>query len=741
MNQQTRARALRWPAFLWLPALTALAAPLAAQELWRLELGDHIAPEDVARAAGAPKSAFFVAGGSQILSPSTWKAGYLARVEADGEVAWAVYPGLNGKRFGSVAAWEKPDAEQVYAATLALTPKEDTRIYAYSQGALFWGDTIQGEVKDLVVDDNGALYVVGRTTELLGDVHHGGTTDAYVRKYSSEGKVLWTQQIGTKGEDVIAAVTWEKSTGLGIVGTQTFFEGVSGEWGFLSLLDTEKGVPLWQDVWDSFSDTPTDAIIRSLVPTCVSILREPLQGGRTWMAVSGHGDTRPLRLYSFDDSAGPQTAALDWERSYDLACSWKEVILWQGRMATPLQSADSTYEGVMVSVVGTANTDYPQSSIATYAVQGGLLGGGSVDPGTELSKWLFDDWHPTAAAMLDRVGNGKGGFYPVGYRYTDPTGFDPLYEGFFAYFANEIVDDPPTANAGPDRSIYAGETVTLDGSGSWDDRTPTIDMEFRWEFTARPDGSNAVLVGADTVSPSFVADLPGTYEVSLVVTDGALQESAPDTVVVSSLNVRPTANAGLDRVVVAGATATLDGQGSTDPNGDQLWYQWLLAVRPEGSVADLLYANTATPTLTPDLVGTYEAELIVWDGTDYSAPDRVVLTAIPGKDFAANAVQEVAKLLVSEEQMPETKFEAPGQRESLSNEMGTIAHFVNKGQVDQARDKLLKAISRTDGCKLRGAPDPKGNKQVFAADFVTDCAAQLELYASLTAALEALDTP
>ena len=106
------------------------------------------------------------------------------------------------------------------------------------------------------------------------------------------------------------------------------------------------------------------------------------------------------------------------------------------------------------------------------------------------------------------------------------------------------VNRPPAANAGPDQTVPVGAIVALDGTGSSDpDGQP---LTFTWNLVARPTGSTAVLAHAATAHPTFVADVPGQYAARLTVNDGTLT-SAPDMVVVSTLNSAPTADAGPDQ--------------------------------------------------------------------------------------------------------------------------------------------------------------------------------------------------
>ena len=225
---------------------------------------------------------------------------------------------------------------------------------------------------------------------------------------------------------------------------------------------------------------------------------------------------------------------------------------------------------------------------------------------------------------------------------SDPTAVKPTFvvdqpgsyvvqlvvnDGFVNSAADTVtiatLNSAPVANAGPDQTAFVTKTVTLDGSGSSD-----VDgnvLTFAWSFVLRPAGSTATLINPTVVKPTFVVDRPGSYVVQLVVNDGAVN-SAPDTVSITTQNSPPVANAGPDQTVSVGTTATLDGSGSTDVDGDTITYAWSLTSVPAGSTASLSNPAAVRPTFLVDRPGTYVAQLIVNDGNASSAADTVTIT-------------------------------------------------------------------------------------------------------------------
>ena len=141
------------------------------------------------------------------------------------------------------------------------------------------------------------------------------------------------------------------------------------------------------------------------------------------------------------------------------------------------------------------------------------------------------------------------------------------------------------------------------------------------------------LSGANTATPSFTAPnnlttSPTDLTFSLVVTDNQGATSAADTVVIHDTDQAPTANAGPDQTVNGGSTVNLNGNGSSDPNGDTLTYAW---TQTGGTnTVTLSGANTATPSFTaPNAKDTLTFQLQVCDPAGMCGTDTVTSQVQP----------------------------------------------------------------------------------------------------------------
>ncbi|MFO0698104.1 MAG: PKD domain-containing protein [Nitrospira sp.] len=278
----------------------------------------------------------------------------------------------------------------------------------------------------------------------------------------------------------------------------------------------------------------------------------------------------------------------------------------------------------------TANAGPDQGSVVpgTFIT---LNGSGSTSPsGAPLTyAWTLLSKPPNSAAALTNANTSSPNFT------VDRSG---------EYVAQLIVNDgtsssapntvtvstgnvPPVAHAGLDQGgKVAGTRITLNGGGSSDANGDQL--KFSWSLKSIPPGSSAVLADATTVAPSFIADKSGDYTIQLIVNDGTV-DSAPDTVLITSQNTAPVAEAGPGQNVISGAIVTLNGSGSSDANGDRLNYKWDLIEKPAGSTATLANATTVSPSFatTANLPGTYTAQLIVNDGIVDSGADTVTIMA------------------------------------------------------------------------------------------------------------------
>jgi hypothetical protein len=172
------------------------------------------------------------------------------------------------------------------------------------------------------------------------------------------------------------------------------------------------------------------------------------------------------------------------------------------------------------------------------------------------------------------------------------------------------INEPPTADAGPDQAVEENTIITLDGSNSHD---PDDGIKsYRWRQVAGPvvTLSNPTVVKPNFTGPDVGADgVSLTFE--LTVTDfGDLQSSDTTIVNVTGDNDPPTADAGADQTVLEKSTASLDGSNSHDPDDGIESYQWKQAAGQSVTFSD---PTSARPTFEAPSFDDTGDKLLVFD--------------------------------------------------------------------------------------------------------------------------------
>ncbi len=275
----------------------------------------------------------------------------------------------------------------------------------------------------------------------------------------------------------------------------------------------------------------------------------------------------------------------------------------------------------------------------------------------------------------------------------------------------------PVADAGPDQVITAvGSTVQLDGTQSYEEHGDFL--MYLWYFAEKPAGSVALLSNPWSSQPTFVADKQGTYTIRLFVTDFFFGTSSSDDVVVSFLNVKPVANAGLSQSAVVGDTVTLNGSGSSDANGDPLTYQWSFTSVPAGSMAAIASPIAAITAFVPDLPGLFVAQLIVNDGFVNSDPSTVQVQAVVTQTMAYQATKNAQTAVAS---LNSSVLKNTNMQNALLNKLNAVLADISAGDYAAALAQLKNDIlTKTDGCAKVGTLDQN--------DWIQTCDAQKVIY-------------
>ena len=174
----------------------------------------------------------------------------------------------------------------------------------------------------------------------------------------------------------------------------------------------------------------------------------------------------------------------------------------------------------------------------------------------------------------------------------------------------------------------------------------TASFTYAWSLIGRPAGSAAALNNPAAQSPSFTPDVPGTYAVTLSVTDagGNVSPTQTQNIVVANCTapltvaIPPVSGAKtLSSVALLAAVANPNtGAACPSSTATKTW-AWSLAALPSGSKAALDVPVSATPAFTPDLPGTYVVALRVTDGAgNTGAATQAIQVSGCGSSFGSS---------------------------------------------------------------------------------------------------------
>jgi len=99
-------------------------------------------------------------------------------------------------------------------------------------------------------------------------------------------------------------------------------------------------------------------------------------------------------------------------------------------------------------------------------------------------------------------------------------------------------------------------------------------------------------------------------------------------------NYLPTADAGSDYSTGLDSSETLDGSGSSDPEGDTMTYLWSQLSGPSVTINN---SDQETASFTPTVSGVYVFRLRVWDTFGEGTPDQVTVTANEAPSITSSA--------------------------------------------------------------------------------------------------------
>jgi len=626
----------------------------------------------VVDAAGFPVVAGYTSSAGFPATPGVFQStfrgdidAFVAKLSPDGStLAWATFLGGSGSDTGFVTL----DA----AGAIAICGGTDSSDFPVTPGAyqttiggdadafagkmssdgrtLVWATYLGGTEKDscdAVSDGSGAIHVVGFTNssdfpvtpDAFDSSYNGGVDDAFVAQLDSTGsRLAYATFLGGSGEDGADHSVLDAAGDVYVSGRtnspdfpatpgafDTSSNGLLDAYVVKSVVTARVNTPptlSWTgepsyvaDGLDpeagtnrtTFSYEAAYADADGDPPTQIKVkIEKPL--GTPWgmfpMAFAGWvgapNDHAAGAIYMFSTTL---PAGTDFWYSFRATDGWEWAT---GPPTIPIDAPDVVADDPPVAVAQASPTSAFIGDTITFDATGS-----TDDFGITAYLWDFGDGANDSNSVTTHTYASRGTFIAT------LTVWDTANQNDTDTVPISIENRQPIADAGPDQGVFKNDLVTLNGTGS---RDPDGDpLTYAWNQNTGPP---VTLVGANTATPTFAPNASGTYAFVLTIEDG-WGGSSNDIVNVTVANRAPIANGGLDQTVPKKTRVTLDGTGSSDPDGDALTYAWTQTSEP---AVVLLGASTPTPAFTPMTSGVYTFRLTVDDGDGGTSEDTATVT-------------------------------------------------------------------------------------------------------------------